>query len=185
MVFDATYRAKYGCGGILPQSVMPDSRIPESWWDHHFYRAPTIMALANKIGVPAPALAASVAQINQSAAAGRDSSFGRGASAYDRFFGDQAVQPNPAIGAVEAAPFYAIRIDLGDLGTKGGLSVDAHARVIDTAGRPIEGLYAVGNCAASPFANCYPGSGGTIGPAMTFALIAADHLALRRTSSGE
>jgi 3-oxosteroid 1-dehydrogenase len=48
---------------------------------------------------------------------------------------------------------------------------------MDTQGRPIEALYAVGNCAASPFANCYPGSGGTIGPALTFAMIAADHLA--------
>ncbi len=177
MVFDASYRAKYGCGGILPQLVMPDSRIPESWWDRYFYRAPTITALANKIGVPAEALTGSVAQINQSATAGNDTSFGRGVSAYDRFFGDQSVQPNPALGVVEAAPFYAIRINLGDLGTKGGLKVDAHARVIDAVGRPIDGLYAVGNCAASPFANCYPGSGGTIGPAMTFAMIAADHLA--------
>lgn len=176
MVFDATYRAKFGCGGILPQSVMPDSRIPQSWWDGYFCQAPTITALADKIGVPAEALTGSVAQINRSAAAGKDNSFGRGDSAYDRFFGDQSVQPNPAMGAVETAPFYAIRIDLGDLGTKGGLKVDAYARVIDTAGRPINGLYAVGNCAASPFANCYPGSGGTIGPAMTFALIAADHL---------
>jgi 3-oxosteroid 1-dehydrogenase len=49
--------------------------------------------------------------------------------------------------------------------------------VIDLAGRPIARLYAVGNCAASPFANSYPGSGGTIGPALTFAMIAADHLA--------
>jgi 3-oxosteroid 1-dehydrogenase len=176
MVFDATYRAKFGCGGILPQSVMPDSRIPQSWWDGYFCQAPTITVLADKIGVPAEALTGSVAQINRSAAAGKDNSFGRGDSAYDRFFGDQSVQPNPAMGAVETAPFYAIRIDLGDLGTKGGLKVDAYARVIDTAGRPINGLYAVGNCAASPFANCYPGSGGTIGPAMTFALIAADHL---------
>lgn len=177
MVFDASYRARYGCGGILPEAVMPDSRIPESWWDRHFYRAPTIAALAAKIAVPAEALADAVAEINRAAKSGTDSSFGRGESAYDRFFGDQTVQPNPSLGAVDRPPFYAIRVDLGDLGAKGGLKVDAHARVIDTAGRPIDRLYAAGNCAASPFANCYPGSGGTIGPALTFGMIAADHIA--------
>jgi 3-oxosteroid 1-dehydrogenase len=177
MVFDATYRAQYGCGGILPGSVMPDSSIPDNWWEGYFYRAPSITALANMIAVPVEALTRSVAEINRSAKEGRDASFARGASAYDRFFGDQSVQPNPSLGPVDKSPFYAIRIDLGDLGTKGGIKVDANARVIDLAGRPIAGLYAVGNCAASPFANSYPGSGGTIGPALTFAMIAADHLA--------
>lgn len=178
MVFDATYRSRYGCGGIFPDAIMPDRRIPQGWWDRFFYRAQTIEALAGKIGVPADALARAVAEINRSAREGRDPSFGRGESAYDQFFGDQDVRPNPALGTVERAPFYAIRIHLGDLGTKGGLKVDAQARVIDTQGKPIERLYAVGNCAASPFANCYPGSGGTIGPALTFALIAADQAAL-------
>ena len=180
MVFDATYRGKYGCGGIMPGSVMPDSKIPQSWWQGYFFRAATLAELADKIGVPAGALASSVADINRFAAAGKDDSFARGDSAYDRFFGDQSVQPNPSMGPVDKPPFYAIRIELGDLGTKGGIRADANAQVVDTRGRPIGGLYAVGNCAASPFANCYPGSGGTIGPAMTFAMIAADHLALQR-----
>ena len=177
MVFDATYRARYGCGGVLPGSVMPDSRVPASWWDGYFFKADTIDALADIIGVPAEALAGSIADINRFARAGKDLAFARGESAYDRFFGDASVEPNPSLGPVDQPPFYAIRIELGDLGTKGGIKVDAHARVIDTAGRPIGGLYAVGNCAASPFADCYPGSGGTIGPAMAFGMIAADHLA--------
>ena len=177
MVFDAAYRAKYGCGGILPGSVMPDSRVPESWWNGYFFKAATLDDLANLICVPAGPLSSSVADINKFAKAGQDQDFARGESAYDRFFGDQTVQPNPSMGPVDKPPFYAIRIDLGDLGTKGGIKVDANAQVLDLAGRPIGGLYAVGNCAASPFANCYPGSGGTIGPAMAFGMIAADHLA--------
>ena len=180
MIFDATYRARYGCGGILPGSVMPDSRVPQSWWNGYFYKAATLDELAGRIGVPADALASSVADINRFAREGKDQVFARGESAYDRFFGDQTVQPNPSLGPVDQPPFYAIRIQLGDLGTKGGIKVDANAQVIDTAGRPIGGLYAVGNCAASPFANCYPGSGGTIGPAMVFGMIAADHLAANR-----
>lgn len=177
MVFDAQYRAKYGCGPVMPGSVMPDSSIPDAWWDGHFFRAATLGELAAMIGVPAQALAQSVQDINRFAQAGKDDQFGRGAGAYDRFFGDATVEPNPSMGTVDRPPFYAIRIELGDLGTKGGIKADAHARVIDTQGNPIEGLYAVGNCAASPFADCYPGSGGTIGPALTFAMIAADHLA--------
>jgi len=179
MVFDAQYRERYGCGGILPGSVMPDSQVPDSWWDAYFFRASTLETLASKIGVPPEALARSVSDINRFALEGKDGQFGRGASAYDRFFGDAAVAPNPSMGPVDKPPFYAIRIDLGDLGTKGGIKVDGSARVIDRQGRPIEGLYAAGNCAASPFADCYPGSGGTIGPALTFAMIAADHLAGR------
>ncbi len=177
MIFDATYRERYGCGGILPGSVMPDSRVPQSWWNGFFYKAATLDELASRISIPAGTLASSVADINRFAGAGRDTDFARGESAYDRFFGDQSVQPNPSLGPVDQPPYYAIRIQLGDLGTKGGIKVDANAQVIDTAGRPVGGLYAVGNCAASPFANCYPGSGGTIGPAMAFGMIAADHVA--------
>lgn len=179
LIFDATYRGKYGCGPIMPASVMPDDRIPAHIWDRWLYRAQSLAELAVKTGLPADALAASVAGINRCAAEGRDPAFGRGESAYDRFFGDQSITPNPSIGPVDAPPFYAIRIDLGDLGTKGGLKVDADARVISATGAPIEGLHAVGNCAASPFANCYPGSGGTIGPAMVFGYIAADYIAGR------
>ncbi|MDG2003813.1 MAG: FAD-dependent oxidoreductase [Novosphingobium sp.] len=177
LIFDATYRDKYGCGSIMPGSIMPDRRIPAHFWDRWFYRAPSLAELADKIGLPVDALEASVAQMNKAVAADRDEAFGRGASAYDRFFGDQSVAPNPSMGPVAAPPFYAIRIELGDLGTKGGLKVDGDARVISTSGEAIEGLYAVGNCAASPFANCYPGSGGTIGPAMVFGYVAADHIA--------
>lgn len=177
MIFDATYRGKYGCGGIMPSAVMPDSKIPAHWWDTYFYRSDSISELARMTGLPAEALQKSVAAMNEFAQAGEDPQFGRGKSHYDQFFGDAAVSPNPALGPIDKAPFYAVRIDLGDLGTKGGLKVDSNARVIDVNGHPIAGLYAVGNCAASPFADCYPGSGGTIGPGMTFAYVAANHAA--------
>ena len=83
------------------------------------------------------------------------------------------------MGPVETAPFYAIRVDLGDLGSKGGLKADARARVMREDGSPIEGLYAVGNSAGAPFGDCYPGSGGTLGPATVFAFIAANDIAYR------
>jgi 3-oxosteroid 1-dehydrogenase len=182
MVFDATYRAKYTCGGIMPTSVMPDKRVPPDWWDNYLYRAGTIGELAGKLDIDAARLAGVIAEMNGYAATGVDLQFGRGGNVYDRYFGDARVQPNPCLGAISKPPYYAIRIDLGDLGTKGGLKADQHARVLDRRGEPIPGLYAAGNSSGSVFGDCYPGAGGTLGPALTFAYIAANDIAMRATT---
>jgi len=179
LVFDASFRAKFTAGGFMPTVAMPDSRIPSDWWDHYIFRADTVEALAAKIKVPVAALKKTVASINAYARKGEDPEFGRGGNAYDRFFGDPFNKPNPSLGPIEAAPFYAVAINNGDLGSKGGLKADARARVLDTRGEPIPNLYAVGNNSGSPFGNCYPGAGGTIGPAMTFGFIAASDIAAR------
>ena len=65
----------------------------------------------------------------------------------------------------------------GDIGTKGGLLTNPHAQVLSVAGEPIAGLYATGNCTASPTGRYYPGAGATLGPAMTFGFVAAEHIA--------
>jgi predicted oxidoreductase len=56
-----------------------------------------------------------------------------------------------------------------------GLSTDADARVLDTEGRAIPGLYACGNDMASVMAGAYPGPGINLGPALVFAYRAAMH----------
>ena len=179
LIFDARFRAKFTAGGFMPTVAMPDGKIPPDWWDHYIFKADSLEALAAKIKVPADALKNSVANINAYARNGEDPEFGRGGNAYDRFFGDPFNQPNPSLGPIEAAPFYAVAINNGDLGTKGGLKADARARVLDTKGEPIPNLYAAGNNSGSPFGNCYPGAGGTIGPALTFGFIAANEIAAR------
>jgi 3-oxosteroid 1-dehydrogenase len=179
LVFDATFREKFSAGGIMPNLLMADRKIPPDWWDHYIFRADTIDALAAKIHVPAQTLNKTVADMNEYAKTGVDPQFGRGSTNYDQMFGDANVKPNPCLGPIAVAPFYAVPINLGDLGTKGGLKADAHARVLDAAGQPIAHLYAAGNNAGSPFGNCYPGAGGTIGPALTFGFVAADHIAAR------
>jgi 3-oxosteroid 1-dehydrogenase len=179
LVFDASFRAKFTAGGFMPTVVMPDSKIPPDWWDHYIFKAQTLEALAAKIKVPVDALGRTVANINVYARKGEDPEFGRGGNAYDRFFGDPFNQPNPSLGPIEVAPFYAVAINNGDLGSKGGLKADSRARVLDTKGQPIANLYAAGNNSGSPFGNCYPGAGGTIGPAMTFGFIAANDIASR------
>ena len=177
LVFDATFRYKFTAGGIMPTALMPDRKIPEAWWDHYIFRAPTIGELARKIDIDPAKLESVVARMNDYARTGVDTEFGRGGNAYDVNFGDPSIKPNPCLGPIDKAPFYAVPISLGDLGTKGGLKCDAQARVLDRSDRPIPGLYAAGNASGSPFGNAYPGAGGTIGPAMVFGFIAADMVA--------
>ncbi len=78
---------------------------------------------------------------------------------------------------IKKAPFYALRLYPGDIGTKGGLVVDEYARVIKKDGEPIEGLYASGNCSASIMGETYPGPGATIGPGMTLSYVATTSMA--------
>ncbi|WP_033925856.1 FAD-dependent oxidoreductase [Sphingomonas sp. 35-24ZXX] len=179
LIFDAKFRQKFSAGGLMPTAHTPEQRVPIDWWDRYVWRAPTIAALAEKIGVPADTLQATVSAMNEYARTGIDTEFGRGGNVYDRFFGDPTVTPNPNLGPIDVAPFYAVPINNGDLGTKGGVRCDERARVLDRQGRPVENLYAAGNCAGSPFGDCYPGAGGTIGPAMTFGFIAANDIAAR------
>ena len=129
--------------------------------------------------MPAGALDETVSKINAYSKTGVDPDFGRGGNIYDQFFGDPTVGPNPNLGPLDTAPYYAVPINNGDLGTKGGVRCDARARVLDGKGQPIPNLYAAGNNAGSPFGDCYPGAGATIGPAMTFGFIAANDIAER------
>jgi 3-oxosteroid 1-dehydrogenase len=179
LVFDATFRSRYTAGGFMPTALMPDWMIPADYWDHYIFRAGSLYELAAKIRLPYDALKQTVAKMNQYARSGVDPDFGRGGNAYDRMFGDPTVTPNPCLGPIETGPFYAVAINLGDLGTKGGLKADAAARVLDEDGRPIPRLYAAGNNSGSPFGHLYPGAGGTIGPAMTFGFVAANDIAAR------
>lgn len=106
---------------------------------------------------------------------GSDDDFGRGSHAYDRWLGDSLHSPNKTLGKIEQGPFYALRIYPGDLGTFGGLLTDKHARVLREDGSVIEGLYATGTSTASVMGDIAPGAGGSIGPAITFAYVAAKY----------
>lgn len=140
-------------------------------------RASTLAKLAHRIGVDEAALASSVDRFNGFCRAGVDADFGRGNSAYDRYYGDPLVRPNPNLGPIEKGPFTALQIVAGDLGTKGGAVTDEHARVLRPDGTVIEGLYASGNNTASVMGRTYPGPGSTLGPAGVFGFLAARHLA--------
>ena len=174
ILFDAAFHRKYPVGPLMP--LIPD-RLQPAAVRAITLKANTLRELAALAHLPPDALEATVARFNEGARAGVDPDFKRGEAAYDRFYGDARITPNPSLAPIERAPFYALPIYAGDIGTNGGLVTDENARVKNTDGNVILGLYAVGNCSASVMGRSYPGAGATLGPAMTFGYIAGRHAA--------
>ncbi len=171
-----TFR-KYGLGFAKPAPVPFGSQIRSGY----LTRGKTLRDLALAIGADPDQLEKTLENFNRHAREGQDPEFGKGTTAYNLSLGDPDHKPNPCLAPVEKGPFYAVKLVIGDLGTFAGLRCDANAQVLDESGRPIPGLYAVGNDAASIMGGNYPGGGITLGPAITFGYIAANHLA--RTNS--
>lgn len=173
LICDHRALRRYGLGFVKP--------FPIPIWPHlrsgYLLKGRTIAELARKAGIDPLGLEATLRDYNGPARDGRDPRFGKGDSAYNRYLGDKGHKPNPCVAPVETAPFYAVKVVLGDLGTFAGIRTDARARVLDSASMPIPGLYAVGNDALSVMGGSYPGGGITLGPAMTFGFIAARDLA--------
>jgi 3-oxosteroid 1-dehydrogenase len=169
-LMDQRARQRYTFAAIAPYQP-----LPKSWFGiGTMFSSSTLEGLAAKIGVPAAALVDTITSFNAAARAGRDEEFKRGDSAYDRYYGDPTL-PNPCLNELVKAPYYAAKLVPGDLGTKGGLLTDEHARVLEEDGSVLSGLYAVGNTSASVMGNEYAGAGATIGPSLTFGWVAARH----------
>ena len=168
LVFDHTYLVQYGSIG------RPYTGETPPW----LTEAPSLPALADRLGVPPDKLTNTVKRWNANVAAGSDPDFHRGETAHDLWWGDPYKKGTieGTLGPLEDPPFYALELTIGTLGTKGGPKVDADARVIDLDGDPIPGLYAAGNV-SSPTGASYGGPGGTLGPGMTFAWLAGRHAA--------
>jgi 3-oxosteroid 1-dehydrogenase len=169
LVCDRRFLWKYGLGMILPMTV----RLGQHLTSGYLRAAGTIEALARAIDVDAAGLAETVRRHNELASTGVDADFGKGGNRYDRANGDPANAPNPCIGPIRQAPYYAVRVEPTPLGTSLGLRTDASARVCDAAGRPVPGLYAVGNDMHSVMGGEYPGAGAQLGAGMAFAYLAA------------
>ncbi len=146
-------------------------------------RGNTLAELAAACDIPVQALENTVTRFNADAKRGKDSQFQRGESPYNAVQGDPEQQPNPSLAALTQAPFYAIKLVAGSLGTFAGIPTNAQAQALDAEQQPIAGLYAIGNDMSSIFAGHYPSGGITLGPAMTFAYIAARHAAAAKKAA--
>lgn len=167
-IMDARYFKKYNWGFRL--------KVPKLWFESGFVKeAPTLRALAGKCGIDPAGLEATVERFNGFARSGKDLDFNRGGKDYDLVFGDHTNKPNGALGALEEAPFRAIEIYPGDVGTFGGIVTDEMGRALREDGSVIAGLYATGNSTASVMGKTYPGAGASISPSFLFGWIAARH----------
>ena len=163
-IFDANFRATYMVGPLYNSKFRPDWALPASFAKEGFFaRANSIRELAGKIDVDPDGLERTVEKFNAYAATGKDLDLQRGDSLYDRYYGDPRVEPNPCLGPIDSAPYYAMKVDPGDFGTHGGMLVTPNAEVLHEDGHRIPGLYAIGNCSA-PVLPTYPGPGSTLGP---------------------
>jgi succinate dehydrogenase/fumarate reductase flavoprotein subunit len=172
-VVDHRFIRRFGLGFAKPFPLPLGPYIRSGY----LKRGATIEELAKRIGVDPAMLKNTIKEYNEDARLGVDRKFGKGTTAYNRFYGDAARSPNPCLAPIEHGPFYAVEIVVGDLGTFAGLRTNRYAQVINRDGVPIAGLYACGNDMASLMGGNYPGGGITLGPAITFAYIAPRHLA--------
>jgi len=173
LVMDQRYRNRYLFAGLSPRQPFPGRWLKSG----AVRKASSLSKLAEEIGVPADALAATIERFNGFAESGVDEDFHRGESAYDRYYADPRVKPNPSLHSIDQGPFYAVKIVPGDLGTKGGIVTDERARALRADGSVIDGLYAAGNVSSAVMGHTYAGPGATIGPALTFGYLAAEDIA--------
>ncbi|MCB1383215.1 MAG: FAD-binding protein, partial [Notoacmeibacter sp.] len=175
LIADAAALTKYGLGMVRPGG----KGLKPFLDDGYLVSGETLAELAAKLGIDAAGLTDSVARMNRFAQSGVDEDFHRGETVYERVNGDATHGPNPTLGALSQGPFFAVRLEPGDIGSATGLEGDTDARVLGTAGKPIEGLYACGNDLQSIMGGVYPGPGITVGPGIVFGYIAARHAAGR------
>jgi succinate dehydrogenase/fumarate reductase flavoprotein subunit len=174
LVCDHAFIRHWGLGAAKPAPLPLRPYLRSGY----LKRGRTLAALATECGINASALTATVARYNSQTAAGVDADFHKGETAYNRIQGDaKHGGPNPCMAPITQAPFYAVRVVPGSLGTFAGLVTDNNAQVLDSSGMPIGGLYACGNDMNSIMGGHYPSGGITLGPAMTFGYLAARHAA--------
>jgi succinate dehydrogenase/fumarate reductase flavoprotein subunit len=163
----------YGLGFVKPRPLPLGPQLASGY----LRRGATLADLARVTGIEGAALEATVEDYNRHAVRGEDPAFRKGSTAYNRFYGDPDIVPNPCVAPLAKPPYYAVEVVVGDLGTYDGIVTNGNAQVLDANRRPIAGLYAAGNDALSIMGGNYPGPGITLGPAMTFGWLAGRHLA--------
>lgn len=171
-IMDARHRRRYTFGYAMP------GKVPQDWIDKGFVKQDaTIDGLARQCGIDPAGLEATVNRWNAMAARGVDEDFGKGSSAYNRYYGDATNAPNPCMGPVSKPPFWAAPLVPGDVGTCGGAVTDEAGRVLRADGSAIAGLYAAGNCASPLAGPHYIGAGLSLGCSAVFGMLAVKDMA--------
>lgn len=176
LVVDSRTLAKYGLG-MITMPHLPRAALQRYVKDGYLYQADTLAGLAAQIGVDAAGLESTVQRYNGFAATGVDEDFHKGELLFGQVAGDPDHGPNPNIGPLLKAPFYAMAVVPTPLATAYGVLTDGNGQALDAQGKPVAGLYAAGNDAASVMGSEYPGAGVQVASGMTFGWKAARHAA--------
>jgi len=153
--------------------------VPNADW---LIKGETLKDLAGKLGIPGDALVETVDRFNAHAREGRDPDFHRGEATYNKYWGSRRnrdFSPGPVLGPLETAPFYGIKLELGSVGTLGGLITNTNAQVVNPEGEAIPGLYATSNTSALLTHGFMYTSGSCQSKSLIFGYIAAHHMAGR------
>lgn len=173
LICDHRFIRRYGLGAVKPAPFALRSWIKKGY----LKQAKNWAQLAQQCGIDAATLERTVQSHNASASTGQDPEFHKGHNLYQRVAGDAKNKPHPNLAPLLQAPFYAVEVVPGSLGTFAGLMTNEKAQVLDQQSQPIRGLYAVGNDMNSIMRGHYPSGGITLGPAMAFGYQAAQHIA--------
>jgi 3-oxosteroid 1-dehydrogenase len=170
LVFDEQHHQKYGLGATPPGGEYPDGLVTS---------APTLREVGEALGIDGEQLTRTAATFSEYARNGADPDFGRGGVDYvKRFAGDPANEPSPVLGAVEQAPFHGLRLRfVGTAIGTSGVRIDGDGHVLDEQGGRVEGLYAVGSCAALTTVGTGYNSGIALGRGLTLAYLVSGELA--------
>ena len=149
VVDDDGWRAE-GAIGVTP---------PNPWLLTHgatVHTAPTLREVAARAGIDGDGFDATMAALRE---------------------GASTSPPRTAVAKLDRPPFHAIALVAGVTFTLGGLRVDAHARVVDDDGAPIDGLYAAGGTMGGLHGGPRAGYAGGLLEAAVFGLLAGAHAA--------
>lgn len=172
LLADARALKAYGLGMVRPGGHGLQAYID----DDYLIQADSLDELARQLQIDPNALRETVRRFNELAQSGQDTDFHRGETAYQHNLGDPKwVGPNPCLGEIGQAPFYALRLYPGDIGSATAWATTAQAQMRDATGQAIPGLYALGNDMHSIMGGVYPAPGITIGPGLVFAHVAVHH----------
>lgn len=189
LIFDANYIAARRPGGRSPEHVneaaslskMDDVSGPKP---EHTVQADSLSQLAEMTGIDELGLTATIEKYNSYCLGGRDLDFGRGEVPWTTQ--SLGVPPatesyNPSLGPIDTAPFYAARLSRVQLGIpSAGLETNEHGQVVDMAGEPIGGLYAVGNAAGRNDLGVFLQSGLPNLRGLVYSYLAGRHIAGER-----
>jgi len=169
LIFDSQYVENFSFCGADVGTPPPD------WVD----RADTLDGLAGKLGIAEDGLSTAVKRFNGFARDGVDQDFQRGERKWKlaNLEGvSDGTNHNPSLGTVEKGPFYGVQLAPAAFVPSGGVRTDCNANVVDTWGKPIPKLFAVGNTAAHLEYGVGYQAGYSLTAAMTFGYRCVEHL---------